>query len=105
MTETQAALLDQAINTTQDRDRWRRLALHLETQCPDDQHCPFTVATWTARTEALQARLDTAEAALTEILLESPDAYNAITTWRHTYAPQHLATTPTPARWKELAQR
>lgn len=105
MTDTQAELLDQAVDTAHDRDRWRQLALHLQSHCPNDRHCPFTVGTWQDRAARLQARLDVAEAALTEMLLESPDAHAAITTWRTTYGPDRLATVPTPTRWKDLAQR
>lgn len=105
MTDLQAHLLGRAVDTATDRDRWKRLALHLEDGCTGGEHCPFTVALWQARAAGLQAQLEVAEAALTEMLRESPDAYTAITTWRTTYGPEHLATTPTPARWKDLAQR
>lgn len=105
MTDVQAELLERAVETTQNRDEWKRYALHLERDCPDPEHCFFTVGVWKARAAATQHRLDLAEAALTEMLRESRDAYSAVTTWRHTYGPEHLATVPTPARWKDLAQR
>lgn len=101
MTDTQAELLDRATDTAIDRDRWRRIALAGEEATTDTAQL---IEIWKTKVLALETQLADAEHVLILMLQESPDALEAIKTWRLTRAPAELAKTPTPATWTYLAE-
>ena len=101
ITDTQAELLDRAIDVAIDRDRWRRIALADDEGATDSAQL---AEIWKAKVADLEQQLAQAEHTLVLMLKESPDALAAITTWRRTRGPAELANTPTPALWADLTE-